>query len=209
MTRGRPAKAPGLSAQKTRVNALADGGNLMAGCLAVSTERVQPGGSGNRIGPDLHHGVRDRLHALEQLHPPAASSAETGLRRPACRRNGTSRPPRSSTRRRGSTTDEDEQADHPIGADPQRDDAEQHRDLGAGTQHHIGDDQAGDRARGADQLDPRMRVIGDENQPADDAAKKIEERDSASGRAPARRRRRTPTGTSCCRADAPISAWKN
>jgi hypothetical protein len=69
---------------------------------------------------------------------------------------------------------EHEQADHPIGTDPQRDDAEQDRDLGAGTQHDIGHDQAGDRARGANQLDPGMQVVGDEDKPADDAAKKIE-----------------------------------
>src|SRR5262249_23855644 len=69
---------------------------------------------------------------------------------------------------------DDEQTHDPIGADPQRDNAEQYRDLGAGPQHDIADHNTCHRARRTDQLDGGTRIIGHEDEAADDTAEQIE-----------------------------------
>ncbi len=67
MTSGRP---QALAVARRNARERADGRRQPNGrYLAVSTEVVQPCRAGNGIGPDLHDGVRNRLHALEQLHP--------------------------------------------------------------------------------------------------------------------------------------------
>src|SRR6185312_8986432 len=64
--------------------------------------------------------------------------------------------------------------DHPVGADAQRYEAEQARHLGARPEQQIGGNDAGDRARGADQLGGRGRIVEHERQVPAEAARQIE-----------------------------------
>src|ERR1051326_1793523 len=64
-------------------------------------------------------------------------------------------------------------ADHPVGADAQRNEAEQAEHFGARPEQQIGRNDAGDRAGGADQFRGRGRIAQHESQAADDTTRQI------------------------------------
>src|SRR5438067_7594393 len=143
-------------------------------CLAVSTEVGQPGRPPGALGTDLHHRVWYRLHALKQPDRPRLDQRKQD----GSGQHPAEMAPIGHLALRGCAQipqlADHEQPDDPIGADPQWNDADQYRDLGAGPQHDVADHNSGDRARRADQLDAGMGIIGHEDQPADDTTEEIE-----------------------------------